>query len=77
MKRSGGEAGRPLGQATVPDLEKLVSQAGGQTDELQLVLAELGHRKTKRARELKSLVKRLLGDVVRKPKRDDGPLFDR
>lgn len=77
MKRSGGEAGRPLGQATVPDLEKLVSQSGGQVDELQLVLAELGHRKSKRARELESLVKRLLGNGVGRPKANDGPLYDR
>jgi hypothetical protein len=77
MKRSGGDAGRPLGHLTVPDLEILVSQSQGQSDELKLVLSELGHRKSKRAGELAGLVTRLLDEPVKKSPNGDGPLFDK
>lgn len=60
MKRSGGIAGRPMAHLSVTELEALVKACEREKDELTLVLAELGHRKTKRATDLKSLTERLL-----------------
>jgi hypothetical protein len=76
MKRSGGIAGRPMGHLQIDELEKLVSKADGNWDELTLVLAELGHRKTKRANELRDLTARVLDERFRKDRRDIGPLFE-
>ena len=75
MKRSGGIAGRPMGHLPINELEKLVSKADGNWDELTLVFAELGYRKSKRANELRDLVKRLLGERRRLETRNIGPLF--
>lgn len=76
MKRSGGVAGRPMGHLSIVDLEALVAKANGNWDELTLVLAELGHRKTKRANELRDLTARVLGERYKKDRRDIGPLFE-
>jgi hypothetical protein len=76
MKRSGGIAGRPMGQMTVEQLESIVSGAAGDIDELRLVYAELGHRKTKRADELRALVLRLLDTDRPKATGGAGALFE-
>lgn len=76
MQRSGGNAGRPMGHLAIDDLEKLVGKADGNWDELTLVLAELGYRKSKRAGELRDLTARVLDERYRKEARDIGPLFD-
>jgi hypothetical protein len=60
MKRSGGTAGRPLAHLTITQLEALVATSRDKPDELRLVLAELGHRKSKRAGALRDLVRRRL-----------------
>lgn len=75
MKRSGGKAGRPMGQRSIQELEEHAASAEGEVDELLLIFAELGHRKSKRAAELKSLVDRLLAESRPLPKPDTGPLF--
>jgi ATP:corrinoid adenosyltransferase len=76
MKRSGGTAGRPLGHLAITQLEALVSTSRDKPDELHLVLAELGHRKSKRATELRDLVTRLLDERQKVQKGKIGPLFD-
>jgi|LakMenE18May11ns_1017448.scaffolds.fasta_scaffold9877073_2 hypothetical protein len=76
MQRSGGIAGRPMGHLSIVDLENLVAKADGNWDELTLVLAELGYRKTKRANELRDLTSRVLDERYRKDARDIGPLFE-
>jgi hypothetical protein len=76
MKRSGGKAGRPMGDWPIQRLESHTADAGGEVDELLLILAELGHRRSKRAAELESLVTRLLADSRPKPDSGDAPLFD-
>jgi uncharacterized coiled-coil protein SlyX len=76
MKRSGGIAGRPMGHMTIEQLEAVVSGAAGSVDELQLVYAELGHRKTKRAEELRALVLRLLDTERPQATGGAGALFD-
>ncbi|MGV1682195.1 hypothetical protein [Sphingopyxis sp. NJF-3] len=60
MQRSGGRSGRPFGHMTIDAIEQHVRAANGDQDELTAILAELGHRNTKRAHELKDLVTRLL-----------------
>ena len=59
MKRSGGQLGRPLAHMSVEALERLARNAQHDYDELTMLRAELKHRKTRRARELKDLVDRL------------------
>lgn len=76
MQRSGGKAGRPMAHLSIAALEATVSNAGGEIDELRLALAELGHRKTKRAAELRDLVIRLLDEREKLAARKIGPLFD-
>jgi hypothetical protein len=75
MKRSGGEAGRPMGKYSIVQLEKTVAKNKTDNDELQLVLAELGYRKTHRAMELKDLVFRLIDKNRRAKIAGIGPLF--
>lgn len=75
MKRSGGEAGRPMGKYSIVQLEKTVTTNKTDNDELQLVLAELGYRKTQRAMELKDLVFRLIDKNRRAKIAAIGPLF--
>ncbi|NCU10893.1 MAG: hypothetical protein GXC70_01810 [Sphingomonadaceae bacterium] len=75
MKRSGGEAGRPMGHYSIVQLEKAVAGNKTDNDELQLVLAELGYRKTHRAMELKDLVLRLIDKNRRAKIAAIGPLF--
>ena len=76
MKRSGGDAGRPLGHLAVTDLETTVTNAGADKDELILVLAELGYRKSRRAMQLRDLVSRMLNERECSNARSIGPLFD-
>lgn len=75
MKRGGGDAGRPLGKWSIDQLEKHVSGNETEDDELQLVIAELGYRKSDRAAQLKSLVKRLMDRNRRAKIAGIGPLF--
>lgn len=75
MKRSGGEAGRPMGHYSIAMLEKAVARNKTDNDELQLVLAELGYRKTSRAMELKDLTLRLIDKNRRARIASIGPLF--
>jgi uncharacterized coiled-coil protein SlyX len=65
-----------MGHLSIVDLENLVAKADGNWDELTLVLAELGYRKTKRAKELRDLTSRVLDERYRKDARDIGPLFE-
>ena len=76
VKRSGGKAGRPMGDWPILRLENYTADAGGEVDELLLILGELGRRRSKRAAQLKSLVNRLLADSRPKPDSGDAPLFD-
>lgn len=75
MKRGGGKAGRPLGTWPIDRLEAHVAQSKNDDDELQLVLAELGYRRTQRAMELKDLVTRLIDKNRRAKIAAIGPLF--
>ncbi|RDC60870.1 hypothetical protein HME9302_02086 [Alteripontixanthobacter maritimus] len=75
MKRSGGDAGRPMRHYSIGQLEENVTRCTTDNDELQLVLAELGYRKTNRATELKDLVKRLIDTNRRARIAAIGPLF--
>lgn len=75
MKRGGGEAGRPLGKWSIDMLEDHVSKNKTDNDELQLVLSELGYRKTPRAVDLKGLVNRLIDKNRRAKIATIGPLF--
>jgi len=75
IKRSGGKAGRPMGTWSVEQLEKHVRANKADDDELQLVLAELGYRRTQRAMDLKELVKRLIDKNRRAKISAIGPLF--
>lgn len=76
MKRSGGVAGRPMAHLAITDLEVTVTSSGADKDELILVLAELGYRKSRRAMQLRDLVKRMLDERERLSARSIGPLFD-
>ena len=76
MKRSGGRPGRPFGHVTIEQLEKQVRACQDDPSELTAVLAELGHRQTRRAEELKSLVQRLLGEKARPPQKPHDPILD-
>ena len=67
MKRSGGRAGRPFGQLTIVQLEQHVAASKSDFSELTAILAELGHRTTKRALALKDLVNRLLRSLSDAP----------
>lgn len=75
MKRSGGEAGRPMGKWSIDLLEDHAGMNKAENDELQLVLAELGYRRTQRATELRDLVKRLIDKNRRAQIASIGPLF--
>ncbi len=75
IKRGGGKAGRPMGTWSIDLLEKHVRANKADDDELQLVLAELGHRRTQRAMDLKELVKRLIDKNRRAKIATIGPLF--
>lgn len=75
MKRGGGKAGRPMGIWSIELLEAHVRANKADDDELQLVLAELGYRRTQRAMELKELVKRLIDKNRRAKIAAIGPLF--
>lgn len=68
MKRSGGKAGRPFGHFTIDELEKHVSASQSDAAELTAILAELGHRSSKRALALKDLTNRLLRNMPEKTK---------
>lgn len=59
MKRSGGKAGRPFGHFTIEQLEKHVKEVTSMSD-LHAMRAELGYRTTKRSKELKELLDRLI-----------------
>lgn len=76
MKRSGGRPGRPFGHVTISQLELHVRSCQHDTSELTSVLAELGHRRTSRAVELKSLVQRLLGERARPPQKPHDPILE-
>ena len=76
MKRSGGRSGRPFGHVSISQLERHVRSCRDDSTELIAVLAELGHRGTKRAEELKSLVQRLLGEKAHPPQKPGGPIFE-
>jgi len=75
IKRGGGKAGRPMGTWAIELLEKHVRANKADNDELQLVLAELGYRRTQRAMDLKELVKRLIDKNRRAKIAAIGPLF--
>lgn len=75
IKRGGGKAGRPLGTWSIDQLEKHVRTNKADDDELQLVLAELGYRRTQRAQDLTDLVKRLIDKNRRAKIAAIGPLF--
>ncbi len=75
MKRSGGKAGRAMGHYSIEQLEKHVAANKTENDELQLVLAELGYRRTTRAMDLKDLVLRLIDKNRRAQIAAIGPLF--
>lgn len=62
MQRSGGRVGRPFGHVSIGDLEAQVRANRKDRRELMAVLAELGRRHSKRAGELKDLVRRLLDE---------------
>lgn len=75
MKRGGGKAGRPMGTWPIDRLEQHVAANRSDDDELQLVLAELGYRKTQRSMDLKDLVKRVIDKNRRAKIAAIGPLF--
>ncbi|MEQ7874185.1 hypothetical protein ABDK56_09310 [Sphingomonas sp. ASV193] len=58
MKRSGGVAGRPFYHYSIDEMEAHVKKVGDLSD-LKALRAELGFRKSKRARELDDLLARL------------------
>lgn len=64
-----------MGHLSVQQLEKHVAANKTDNDELQLVLAELGYRRTARAMELKDLVLRLIDKNRRAKIAAIGPLF--
>lgn len=76
MKRSGGKSGRPFGHFSIDRLESHVRTCSEDSSEMTAVLAELGHRETRRAEDLKSLVRRLLGDKAHPPQKAVGAIFD-
>lgn len=80
IRRGGGKAGRPMGTWSIDMLEKHVRANKADDDELQLVMAELGYRRTQRAMELKALVSRLIDDrtlsTAKNKAKTVGPLFD-
>ena len=76
MKRSGGRSGRPFGHVSVSQLEAHVRSCKHDSTELMAVIAELGHRETRRAEELRSLVQRLLGEKARPPQRPQEPILE-
>jgi uncharacterized coiled-coil protein SlyX len=53
-----------MGHVPITELEAYVARSERDANELTLVLAELGHRKTKRSLELRSLVQRLLRNLA-------------
>ncbi len=63
MKRSGGKAGRPFGEWRIEQLEKHLKKVTSM-DDLHAIRAELGHRTTKRSKELKSLVDRVIREAT-------------
>ena len=75
MKRGGSKAGRPMGTWSIKLLEDHVGMNKAENDALQLVLAELGYRRTQRAMELKELVKRVIDKNRRAKIASIGPLF--
>jgi hypothetical protein len=75
IKRGGGKAGRPMGTWSIDLLEKHVRDNKADDDELQLVLAELGYRRTQRALDLRALVLRLIDKNHRAKIAAIGPLF--
>lgn len=76
MKRRGGRSGRPFGHFSIEELEQNVRTCQNDSPELLAVLAELGHRRTKRADDLRSLVQRLLGEKAHPPQKPIGLIFD-
>jgi hypothetical protein len=75
MKRSGGRAGRPFAHLSILEIEARVRLSEHDPLELTAILAELGYRTTKRAKELRELVIRLLGDLRPKAIKSAGPMF--
>jgi hypothetical protein len=76
MKRSGGQSGRPFGHVSIEQLERHVRACSEDVSEMMAVLSELGHRETKRAENLKSLVQRLLGEKARPAQKPHEPLLE-
>lgn len=64
-----------MGHYSIDQLEAHTAENKSENDELQLVLAELGHRRTPRARDLKDLVARMIDKNRRAKIAAIGPLF--